>query len=96
MEIPDKLYRQVKAKSALEGRPIRAVAIELFRGYVGLDEPPESESPKEREEKDPLLDDRAFPPWFGILRAQARRTKRHDMASVRESLARGIAEDRRL
>lgn len=30
LEIPDELYRNVKARSALEGRPIRAIAVELF------------------------------------------------------------------
>ncbi|MDG4549357.1 MAG: hypothetical protein P9F19_07725 [Candidatus Contendobacter sp.] len=38
IEIPDELYRKVKAKSALEGRPIRAVTVELFRNWLG--EPP--------------------------------------------------------
>lgn len=28
IEIPDELYRRVKAKSALEGRPVREVALE--------------------------------------------------------------------
>ena len=35
IEIPDELYRRVKAKSALEGRPVRAVAVELLRTWVG-------------------------------------------------------------
>jgi hypothetical protein len=35
IEIPDELYRRVKAKSALEGRSIRAVAIELFKKWSG-------------------------------------------------------------
>jgi hypothetical protein len=35
IDIPDELYRRVKAKSALEGRPIRAVAIELFEAWAG-------------------------------------------------------------
>ena len=34
IDIPDKLYRKVKAKSALEGRPVREVAIELFRHWL--------------------------------------------------------------
>ncbi|KAB2935707.1 MAG: hypothetical protein F9K25_03095 [Candidatus Contendobacter sp.] len=34
-EIPDELYRKVKAKSALEGRPVRVVALELFRNWLG-------------------------------------------------------------
>lgn len=42
IDIPDELYRRVKAKSALEGRPVRAVAIELFRAWVdGAWVPPE-------------------------------------------------------
>lgn len=34
IEIPDELYRQVKAKSALEGRPIREVTIELYQAWL--------------------------------------------------------------
>jgi hypothetical protein len=37
IEIPDDLYRRVKAKSALEGRPIRAVTIELFQRWLDED-----------------------------------------------------------
>ncbi len=40
IDIPDDLYRKVKAKSALEGRRVREVAIELFRTWLGeLDHP---------------------------------------------------------
>lgn len=34
IEVPDELYRRVKAKTALEGRAIREVTIELYRKYV--------------------------------------------------------------
>ncbi len=34
IDIPDDLYRKVKAKSALEGRPVRTVAVELFSRWV--------------------------------------------------------------
>lgn len=34
IDIPDDLYRKVKAKSALEGRPIRAVTVELYRRWL--------------------------------------------------------------
>lgn len=37
-EIPDELYRKVKAKSALEGQSVRKVAIDLFCHWLG--EPP--------------------------------------------------------
>lgn len=34
IDIPDELYRQVKAKSALQGRPVREVAIDLFSRWL--------------------------------------------------------------
>lgn len=34
IELPDELYRKVKARSALEGRSVRQVAEMLFRGWV--------------------------------------------------------------
>lgn len=39
LDIPDELYRRVKARSAMEGRPVRAVAVDLFRKW--LEEKPE-------------------------------------------------------
>ena len=41
-EIPDELYRKVKAKSALEGRPVRVVALELFRNWLGESPTPDT------------------------------------------------------
>lgn len=35
IDIPDDLYRQVKAKTALEGKRIRDVTIELYRRWLG-------------------------------------------------------------
>ena len=34
IDIPDDLYRRVKAKSALEGRAVREVTIELYRDWL--------------------------------------------------------------
>jgi hypothetical protein len=84
-EIPDELYRQVKAKSALEGRPVREVAIELFRSYVdphltSAVPPPESEG-------------EAAPPWFGVLGGSAASAARHDMEAIRDSIARGVRRE---
>ena len=44
-EIPDELYRKVKAKSALEGRPVRVVALELFRNWLGESPAPDTVQP---------------------------------------------------
>lgn len=41
IDIPDELYRKVKAKSALLGKPVREVTVELFRQWVeGPENPP--------------------------------------------------------
>lgn len=34
IELPDELYRQVKARSALEGRSVRQITEMLFRNWV--------------------------------------------------------------
>jgi hypothetical protein len=34
IEIPDELYRRVKARSALLGKPVREVTIELYRRWL--------------------------------------------------------------
>ena len=45
IDVPDDLYRRVKAKSALEGRAVREVTIELYREW--LDKCSESTLPAE-------------------------------------------------
>lgn len=37
IEIPDGLYRRVKAQAAAEGRTVRDVTIELYQTWVRLD-----------------------------------------------------------
>ncbi len=46
IDVPDDLYRRVKAKSALEGRPVREVTIELYRRWLREERGPER-SPRE-------------------------------------------------
>ncbi len=35
IEVPDELYRRVKARSAMLGRPVREVTVELYRRWLG-------------------------------------------------------------
>jgi hypothetical protein len=44
MEIPDELYRRVKAKSALEGRAIREITVELYQHWLAQKPATESTS----------------------------------------------------
>ncbi len=96
MEIPDELYRQVKAKSALEGRTIREVAEELFTGYVHPNRSStDAGSGETRGPGGPLLiEGEPAPSWFGALRDRTRRIEQHDMEAIRASIARGIAAER--
>ena len=43
IDIPDGLYRRVKAKSALEGRAVREVTIELYREWLEISSMAESD-----------------------------------------------------
>jgi hypothetical protein len=87
VEIPDELYRRVKAKSALQGRPVREVTVELFRRWVGAGEKVSAGSKIGSGERPPR--------WFGALRRYSANARgRHDMDSIRESIARGRARPR--
>ena len=46
IDVPDDVYRPVKAKAALEGRAVREVTIELYRRWLREERGPER-SPRE-------------------------------------------------
>ncbi|HXU29030.1 MAG TPA: hypothetical protein VN851_00495 [Thermoanaerobaculia bacterium] len=96
IEIPDDLYRQVKAKSALEGRAVREVTEALFRRYVDPREAPEVSAKGTEKSESELFDGQPSPPWFGVFKEYADRVADHDMASIRQSIAAGIVEERGL
>lgn len=81
LDIPDELYRRVKARSAMEGRPIRSVAVELFQQW--LDGPVEKLSPKPEEASDKKY------PWLAITRPFVRPGMSHDLDEMRAAIARG-------
>lgn len=92
IEIPDELYRLVKAKSALKGRTVREVTVELYQRYVGQEDAPTAEAVSAGS----LPEGQAMPSWFGALGKTARAVTRHEMSAIRESIARGIVRDRDL
>jgi hypothetical protein len=88
IDIPDDIYRQVKAKSALEGRAVREVAIALFRDW--LEQPNASVAPggNTLAEKAPV----SLPQWFASLHKYAPNARgRYDMDAIRQSIAHGRA-----
>lgn len=93
VDIPDELYRQVKAKSAIEGRPVRAVAVELFEGYVGRGEATRTARVETRGGAKRLADGKPAPSWFGLARKHMRKVEDHGLDAIRESIGRGWAQE---
>jgi hypothetical protein len=83
LEIPDALYRRVKAKSAMAGRPVREIAIRLFGDWVEEPLAPVSE---------PSTSPGKLPAWFGVANSYAKKVKSHDMTSVRDSIGKARAK----
>jgi hypothetical protein len=81
LDIPETLYRQVKAKSALEGVTVREVAIHLFTRWTGS-----AESMAFPEKKAPFS---TPPAWFGGARQYASTVDSHDMDDIRNSISAG-------
>jgi hypothetical protein len=91
-EIPDDLYRRVKVRSAQEGRPLRSVAVELFRNWLSsssdLPAPRVEKSPNDRK---PTRFDNA--PWKQIIRPYIQPGMSHDLDEMKEAISRGWIEE---
>ena len=90
MQIPDEMYREVKAKSALEGRSVRSVTVMLYSSWLrGL--VPEPDSATRFAASKPVGGKRPNLSCFGGGRRFVRKNADgpHDMASIRESIAVG-------
>jgi hypothetical protein len=81
LDIPEPLYRQLKAKSALEGVTVREVAIYLFTHWTT--------SSASLSLPDKGTSSQSVPAWFGGARRYVKDSDRHDMASIRESVFAG-------
>ena len=91
IDIPDHLYRRVKAKSAMERHTVREVAISLFQdwadGSIQL-------SPPGKTKAEPA-DKAVIPAWYGSLKAYAAQARGgRDMEAVRRSIGKGLARER--
>ena len=89
LDIPDELYRRVKARSAIEGRPVRAVAVELFEHWV--ESPPAGAQTPARPsvggERQPTRFDNAA--WLDIAQRYIKPGMSHDLGEMREAIAKG-------
>ena len=89
LEIPDDLYRCVKARSAMEGRPMRSVAVQLFQNW--LDALPAPEGQPTLPTLTPAEFDAA--PWLALTQPYVKPGLSHDMADIRAALAKGWAAE---
>jgi len=90
IDLPDELYRQVKAKSALEGRAIREVAVALFQEFL------DGRLASEHAERRAAVGGKAArkaaaPAWLGISRRHLRQAASHEWSEIRKSIDRGWA-----
>jgi hypothetical protein len=89
LDIPDDLYKRVKARSALEGKPIRSVAIELFQRWI--QDPSFTE---DKNESDSLSsEDYKKYPWLNLARTYINRNQSADFAEIKKSIAMGWAKE---
>jgi hypothetical protein len=70
------LYRRLKVEAARRGRTVRELVAEGIKAVI--DVPPVTEARRAP----------AAPDWIGSLSAYAAQAQRHDLASIRESIAR--------
>ncbi|MBQ3288820.1 MAG: hypothetical protein IJH50_05360 [Kiritimatiellae bacterium] len=83
LDIPDTMYRRIKTRTAQEGVTVRSITLVLYSQWLG-DEPQPSISRRRAAHK------LKTPPWFGSVKVDEKLP--HDMASVRESIARHHGE----
>lgn len=88
LDIPDDLYRQVKARSALEGRSLRSIAIHLFQTWLDT-----ASAESELEKAPPDGEELVKYPWLAIARRYVSPSTNPDMDAIRESIARGWAAE---
>lgn len=87
LDIPDELYRRVKARSAMEGKAVRSVSVELFENWL---DPRKAGgiSPKVRAHESPK-----DAPWLAITRRHLSKGMNHDIESIREAAAKAWAAE---
>ncbi len=100
IEVPDDLYRRVKAKSALQGRAIREVTMELYQTWLVEDVAPlAAPSPQGPSARELLAQDRnrAEPKQPLIPQLSEQFSRQMDEAGISlADLLEGLAEERRL
>ena len=89
LDIPDDLYKRVKVRSALEGKPIRSVAIELFQRWIQTP----SDVDDKKESVSLSAEDYKKYPWLEFSRKYINGNQSSEFAEIRKSIAMGWAKE---
>jgi hypothetical protein len=89
LDIPDDLYKRVKARSAMEGKPIRSVAIELFQIWIQTP----SDTGVENESVSLSTEDYKKYPWLELARKFKNGSQSSDFREIKKSIAMGWAKE---
>ena len=82
LDIPDTMYRRIKTRTAQEGITVRSITLVLYSQWLGDEPAPASRRSPARKRK--------MPSWFGSVKVDENQP--HDMAAIRESIARHHGE----
>ena len=98
LDLPDELYRRVKARSAMEGRPVRSIAMQLFQDWLEAPAVPavtRNSTPPAMSTAEKSLPSTRFDhaPWLAIARKHIKPGMSHDMNGIRAAIAQGWAAE---
>ena len=87
MDIPDQLYRRVRAKGAMDGLTLRAITITLYTDWLDGKNTIPAVNPSE--EGADAADVESMPSWAGLCGDAITKNADgpHDMRSIRKSIA---------
>jgi asparagine synthetase B (glutamine-hydrolysing) len=89
LDIPDDLYKRVKARSAMEGKSIRSVAIELFQLWIQTP----SDTGSQNESVSLSTEDYKKYPWLELARRYKNGNQSSDFKEIKKSIAKGWAKE---
>ena len=92
LDVPDDLYRAVKARSAMEGLTVRSVTLMLYGDWLASPALSHENDHQAQQKKDA----NPLPAWFGLGRGHVRKNAGREcgMEEMREAIAAGIAAER--
>lgn len=95
IDIPDVLYKAVRSRTAAEGTTLRYVTVALLGDWMRQPDWRPLAQPEDfvRSVKTPTAKPHRRLAFFGMLKPRKNIDGPHDMKSIRESIAKGLAKE---